>query len=117
MYKKYFVGGAAFAVIVLLVLSAPGEHDAFAQCLTNSGAKMYGSYWCGHCKDQKDMFGKSWSKITYVECSLPNAAGQTEICKDEGIFGYPTWEFGDGQRVSGALSFEELSIRSGCPLD
>lgn len=27
------------------------EIDTFASCLTKKGVKMYGAYWCGHCKD------------------------------------------------------------------
>ncbi|MBN1170519.1 hypothetical protein JXA56_05850 [Candidatus Micrarchaeota archaeon] len=112
--NNYIVGGAAIIIIILLVMAAPGKYDNFAQCLTNSGVKMYGTYWCGHCKEQKDMFGKSWDKIIYVECSLPNAAGQTQQCIDSEIFAYPTWELGNGERITGAITFEELSLRTGC---
>ena len=115
--NNYILGAAVIVIAALLVLAAPGKYDTLAQCLTNSGAKMYGTYWCGHCKDQKDMFGKSWDKVQYVECSLPNAGGQTQECIDAEIVAYPTWEFGNGNRVTGALSFEELSIRTGCNLN
>jgi len=27
--------------------------DEFAICLTDSGAVIYGTEWCGHCRDQK----------------------------------------------------------------
>ena len=115
--NNYILGGAVIVIMILLVIAAPGKYDNLAQCLTNSGAKMYGSYWCGHCKDQKDMFGKSWDKVEYVECSLPNAAGQTPECIEAEIVGYPTWEFASGERVTGAITFEELGIRTGCPLE
>ncbi|RMD57666.1 hypothetical protein D6825_03325 [Candidatus Woesearchaeota archaeon] len=96
--------------------AAIAEHSAFAQCVTDSGAKMYGAYWCPHCNEQKRMFGASWDIINYVECSLPNRAGQTEACKIAGIQSYPTWEFGDGERVSGTQTLAQLSEKTGCSL-
>ncbi len=77
---------------------------------------MFGAYWCGHCQNQKKMFGDSWQYVNYVECSLPNQGGQTDYCKQLDIKGYPTWEFQDGTRKSGEVSFEELSRLSGCSL-
>jgi len=91
------------------------NYDAFAKCLTEKNAKMYGAYWCPHCIEQKKEFGKSWQYVSYIECSLPNNGGQTQVCQLEGIKGYPTWDF-NGTKVEGKLSFEELSSRSGCLL-
>ncbi len=103
-------------VIYSAVGSGSGEYDAFAKCLTENGVKFYGAYWCLHCTNQKEMFGKSFKYLKSVECSLPNNAGQTKECSDADIKGYPTWEFKDGQRMSGKLSFEQLSQLSGCKL-
>ena len=97
-------------------LTSSAVLDTFTQCLTERGAKMYGAYWCPHCLDQKEMFGKSWNNINYIECSLPNKGGQTELCNREGINSYPTWEFSDGSRRNGVLQLEELSSITGCPL-
>src|SRR3989344_9366604 len=36
-----------------------GVYDTFAQCLTEKGAIFYGTFWCPHCKDQKELFGNS----------------------------------------------------------
>ncbi len=94
----------------------PGKYDDFAQCVADSGAKMYGAYWCVHCNQQKESLGDSFYKIDYVECSLPNNGGQTEECKDAGIESYPTWEFGDGIRMSGFVPLEKLAERTGCEL-
>ena len=96
------------------VVSEPGKYDAFAQCLSDNGVKMYGAYWCPHCEDQKTMFGDSWKNVNYIECSLPQRRGQTQICIAESIQSYPTWEFADGTRVLGTLSFQELSARTSC---
>lgn len=89
--------------------------EEFAKCLTDNGAKFYGAYWCPHCADQKAMFGKSIGLVTYVECSLPGGAGQTEACTTANIKAYPTWEFKDGTRQEGVLSFSTLAQKSGCP--
>ena len=97
--------------------AATAEQMAFAQCLTDSGAMMYGAYWCPHCQSQKEMFGASWDIINYVECSLPNRGGQTEACNLAGIQSYPTWEFSDGERVTGVQTFAQLSEKTGCPLN
>ena len=89
-------------------------NDNLAKCITESGAKMYGAFWCGHCKSQKAMFGDSWKFINYIECSSPDGRGQTNVCANAGITGYPTWEFADGTRKSGAIPLEELKRISNC---
>jgi hypothetical protein len=111
-------------VIILVVVAflvwpnggGGGEYTALADCLTDSGAKMYGAFWCAHCKDQKAAFGSAWSKVNYIECSTADGQGQTDVCVQAGVKGYPTWEFGDGSRASGKLSFADLAARSGCSL-
>lgn len=90
--------------------------DSFAQCVTESGATMYGAFWCPHCESQKQSFGKSFDHINYVECSLPDRSGQTQICIDENIQSYPTWEFGDGSRELGEVPLELIAERTGCEL-
>ncbi len=118
---KWTIGILAIAALIFIFKvftkeSEPSPYDNFAKCLSEKGVKMYGAYWCPHCINQKEMFGSSWRYITYVECSLPNGAGQTKECSDAGIKGYPTWEFSDGKRESGEISFEKLSQYSGCKL-
>src|SRR3989338_4753785 len=130
MKNKQTVIIVALGIVAIGVIGAlawrgsnegPGQYDDFAKCLTEKGAKMYGAYWCPHCINQKEDFGKSWQYVTYVECSLPGGQAQTPVCKTAGIEGYPTWEFIDAEtqnktRASGELSFEQLSVYSGCPL-
>ncbi len=123
--QKIFIGVIALVVIVLIFVAVfskekvvgPGKYDTFAQCLKDSGATFYGAFWCPHCNSQKKLFGSSKSLLPYVECSLPNGSGQTQICIDKNISGYPTWEFADGSRpFSGEVSLEDLSTKTGCPL-
>jgi len=107
------IGGIALAVWVYI---SPGRYDAFAQCLTEKGAKFYGAFWCPHCQAQKKMFGRSAKYLPYVECSTPSGKGQLPICKEKRIEGYPLWEFADGERTSGEVSFADLSRKTDCPL-
>ncbi|MBI2146731.1 hypothetical protein HYU22_05320 [Candidatus Woesearchaeota archaeon] len=84
--KYYFIIGLLPLILLLSSCSSgPGKYDAFAQCLTENGVKMYGAYWCPHCLNQKEDFGKSWQYVNYIECSLPGNQGQTEICATAGI--------------------------------
>lgn len=87
--------------------------DQLAQCLTQKQAKMYGAFWCSHCQKQKAAFGAAWQYINYVECSNPDNT-QKEICRQAGIQSYPTWDFGNGLRESGEISFQDLAKRAGC---
>lgn len=89
--------------------------DAFAKCLTDSGAKFYGASWCSHCRNQKKLFGDS-KNLPYVECATSDGNGQAQFCADAKIEGYPTWVFADGSRESGELSFEMLSQKTNCQL-
>jgi hypothetical protein len=123
---------AAIAVLVLVVVvfagacltgmcvaagpsdEVPGQRDsvsreaALAACLTEKGAVMYGAYWCGHCNNQKEMFGDAVSIISYVECTE-----EKELCDAAGIRGYPTWII-DGNTYPGERPLEDLAGISGC---
>lgn len=117
-YTSWIVVAVAVAAIIGAIVwyaGRPGMYDTFASCISNSGAKFFGAFWCPHCQEQKRMFGKSASELPYIECSTPNGQGQTQVCKDAGIEGYPTWEFADGTRKSGTLQFSELAILTQCP--
>ena len=94
----------------------PGQYDDFAKCLSEKNVNMYGAFWCPHCNNQKKLFGDSWQYMNYVECSTPDGRGQTQICKDQNIESYPTWEFPDGKRLSGELRMSDISRLSGCML-
>lgn len=114
-------------IIILVVLfaaylsfipatSTPGEYDEFAQCLTDKSALFYGAFWCPHCRDQKELFGKSAKKLPYVECSTPDGKGQLSICEEKEIKSYPTWTFADGEKIASLMTLEQLSTKTGCPL-
>jgi thiol-disulfide isomerase/thioredoxin len=94
----------------------PGKYDSFATCLKEKGATFYGAFWCPHCQDQKKSFGKSAKLLPYVECSTADGNGQTQICLDKNITGYPTWEFADGSRLNGEIPLEQLAEKTSCVL-
>ncbi|MBV9159101.1 MAG: hypothetical protein JO019_00710 [Candidatus Kaiserbacteria bacterium] len=104
--------GAAFTISH----KTPQNLDAFATCLKDKGAVFYGAFWCPHCQATKRLFGASAEKLPYVECSTPDKKDQTQICKDKGITGYPTWIFADGTRMTGELTLEQLAQKTSCQL-
>jgi|TARA_Y100000310_G_scaffold343261_1_gene450036 glutaredoxin len=122
-FRNLIIGLGALVVISLFIFmfynsdDSVGANDEFAKCLTENNVKIYGAYWCPHCKDQKELFGNSWKHVDYIECSLPNNAGQTAVCSQAGIQSYPMWEFSDGSRVLGYQTLEGLSQLSNCNLN
>ncbi|MEM6590631.1 MAG: vitamin K epoxide reductase family protein [Cyanobacteria bacterium P01_C01_bin.73] len=87
---------------------------ALAQHLRDVGATKYGAYWCPHCHDQKQLFGReAFSQVPYIECAPDGANSQTELCSTTPeIEGFPTWEI-NGQFYGGTRSLEELADLSG----
>jgi hypothetical protein len=104
----------AFVAFLVAQAKKPGKYDEFAQCISDSGAKFYGAWWCPHCQNQKAIFGKSAQHLPYVECSDKSRA-QTQECTDLGIQSYPTWQFPDGTKETGEKTFAELAAKTNCP--
>ena len=90
--------------------------DQFAQCLTDKGVKLYGTYWCPNCEEQKKLFKDSFSKIEYIECDPKGENSQSLLCTQKGIDSIPTWEFADGSMMVGLQKLESLSEKTDCPL-
>jgi len=103
-------------VWLIMTPAKPGRLDAFAQCISDSGAKYYGAFWCPNCKNQEAMFGRSAGFLPRIECSTPDGRGQLPVCREAEIKGYPTWEFADGTREGGTQTLESLGERTGCAL-
>ncbi len=120
--RKLIIG----AVIVLVLGGAyyvayhqhAHKYDEFARCLTRKGVKMYGAYWCPHCTEQKELFGASFKHAPYVECGVPGTTAKlSDACADAAIKHFPTWQFPPvGDRVEGVIPLQDLSFRTGCPL-
>lgn len=86
----------------------PWKYDTFAKCLTEKGVVMYGTEWCSHCKNQKELFGNSYRFINYIDCEK-----QASKCFQDGVKGYPTWII-DGKMYAGEQQFLDLAFVSGC---
>jgi hypothetical protein len=125
--KKIFIGVVVLLVVGIIVTvfarggagplqSGPGKYDEFATCLKDKGAVFYGAFWCSHCRAQKKMFGSSAKLLPYVECSTPDAKGQTPLCIEKKIASYPTWEFADGSRLNGEIPLAQLAEKTSCTL-
>ncbi|RMF92246.1 MAG: hypothetical protein D6734_12750 [Candidatus Schekmanbacteria bacterium] len=103
--------GIIIAIIMfLLTMPRAGPYDSFADCISKSGAIMYGTDWCPHCKAQKKMFGNSFRKINYINCDV-----EKNKCLVQGISGYPTWDIG-GKKYEGTQPLEKLSVLTGCSI-
>lgn len=87
---------------------------ALAKHLADTGAKMYGAFWCSHCIEQKETFGAG-AQIPYVEC-FPNGWERgtpvTEACSAAKVEGFPTWVI-NGKKLEGEQTLEELAKLSG----
>jgi hypothetical protein len=77
---------------------------------------MYGAYWCPHCAEQKEEFGKSFQYVNYVECAIKGSREMTAACKAAGVQHYPTWQFGASPLIEGKFPLQELSDKTGCSL-
>ena len=86
---------------------------ALAEHLTKVGAKMYSAYWCPHCHEQKELFGKEASaKLTIIECAPDGRDSQAELCTAKNIQGFPSWEI-NGTIDSGVKPLAKLAEMSG----
>jgi glutaredoxin len=113
-----------WVVVIVVIAAAYGEwwyyanhrYDDFAKCLSSKQVKMYGAYWCPHCADQKEEFGRSFRYVNYVECAIRGSKEMTAACKAAGVQTFPSWQFGSTPLVTGVFSLNELSDKTGCSL-
>jgi hypothetical protein len=101
-----------FAMNTIIFKADPAKLE-LAQCLTDKGVKMYGAFWCGACTNQKELFGPAFDAINYIECDERGKNPQPEVCKLEGISGYPTWSINE-QKSTGVQPLESLAASTGC---
>lgn len=102
-----------FIIVLLVFINGCKEqknYDDFVTCLTDGGAVFYGTEWCGHCQNQKEMFENSIDLVNFVDCDV-----NSDICKEEGINLYPTWVI-EGEKYPGVQKFSRLSYLTGCEI-
>lgn len=87
-----------------------GEAEiALARHLKKVGVKEYGAYWCPHCYEQKQLFGKpAYKELDYIECTPDGKNGQPQVCKDAGVKFFPSWKI-KGELTSGVKKLDELA--------
>ena len=80
-----------------------------AKHLTQQKVKVYGAYWCPHCHEQEQLFGKqAWSQIDKIECASDAKVNpQPAVCERAGIKGFPTWIV-DGKLEPGVKKLAQL---------
>ena len=97
---------------VVTTASSPAKL-ALADHLTASGAVMYSAYWCPHCHEQKELFGKeATEQLKVVECAPDGRNNQADLCRSKGLEGFPSWEI-NGELDSGVKPLEALADLSG----
>jgi len=86
---------------------------ALAEHLSATGARIYTAYWCPHCHEQKELFGKeATAKLTVIECAPDGQNSQKALCDAKKIEGFPSWEI-NGQIDSGVKPLAKLAEQSG----
>lgn len=89
---------------------------SLAKHLHSIGAKMYGAFWCSHCFEQKQMFGREAVKyLDYVECYPEGYRRGVKIakaCDAAHIESFPTWII-RGEVLSGEQELSELARVAG----
>jgi glutaredoxin len=82
---------------------------SLAKHLRKIGAKVYTAYWCPHCHNQKERFGKeATSQLEVIECDERGINPQTQLCIEKKIRGFPTWEI-NGRFYPGNRTLENLA--------
>jgi len=96
------------------ITTTSGEAEiALARHLKQVGAIPYFAYWCPHCHQQKQLFGKeAYRELNAVECAADGKNGQPQVCQDAGVQGYPSWKI-NGKLTSGVQTLEELADATG----
>ncbi len=99
--------------LVLTNTSTP-QAMQLAATLKKANAKVYTAYWCPHCHDQGELFGKNaFAIVAPIECAKDGKGTQVALCKEASSkagerFGFPTWEI-KGQYYPGVKTLDELS--------
>ena len=85
------------------------EKINFAKYLSDNNIVMYSAYWCPHCNDQKQLFGKkAVEELIIVECAKDGKNNKYKLCQEKGIEGFPSWEI-NNEIYSGTMSLNELA--------
>ena len=96
----------------IITTSSSTQKVKFAKFLRDNNIVMYSAYWCPHCHDQKQLFGKEAVKeLKVVECAEDGKDNQFKLCQTKGISGFPSWEI-NGKIYSGTRDLNDLAIET-----
>lgn len=116
--------GMTGVIVLVLALHFSGLFDPavgpekpylkeLATHLRESGARMYGTFWCPTCQKQKELFEASAKRLPYIECTPDGRGGMPNFdCVANKVDQYPTW-FINGSRYTGLTSVDDLAHLSG----
>ena len=97
----------------LITTKSSKQKIDFAKFLNENKIIMYSAYWCPHCHDQKQLFGKKAAEeLTIIECAKDGINNQYELCGQKGIEGFPSWEI-NNNIYSGTRDLQELANMTG----
>jgi uncharacterized membrane protein len=96
------------------ITTTSGESEIqLAKHLSAVGAKEYIAWWCPHCHEQKQLFGKeAYQEINHIECDPQGKDARPDLCKAAGIQGFPSWEI-NGKLYPNVQSLNKLADLSG----
>ncbi|MEC4813924.1 MAG: vitamin K epoxide reductase family protein [Scytonema sp. PMC 1069.18] len=96
------------------ITTTSGEAEIqLAKHLTAIGAQEYIAWWCPHCHEQKQLFGKqAYEEIKHIECDPQGKNARPDLCQTAGIQGYPTWQI-NGKLYPNVQSLNKLAEISG----
>lgn len=114
--RKYLIIGIILLIIVFLTLTInsyskkPGQHDDFAQCLTDKNVIVYGNDFCSYTNQQLNFFGKSKKYLNYIKC-----IDDQKLCDEKNIEITPTWEI-NNELYAGVQGLDKIAVISGCEI-
>jgi uncharacterized membrane protein len=132
MDKKAFPdGGKIFMIVVVGIVAAlitwqlqirAGRADydltELAQCMTENGVVMYGSFTCTSCARQRQIFGEAFQYVKEIECNPRGENAQTELCLEKDISHTPTFirevNGDDVAKIDGLQTPEDLAKFADC---
>ena len=96
------------------ITTTSGEAEiSLAKHLASKGAVMYSAYWCPHCYEQKQLFGKeAFKEVGKIECDPKGIAPAPQKCVDAKIRAFPTWII-DGKIHEGVQTLDQLAKLTG----
>ena len=111
--KANDISNTSEKVSPIITTSSSPQKIKFAKFLSDNNIKMFSAYWCPHCHDQKQLFGKKAVKeLTIVECAKDGKDNQYQLCREKEIQGFPSWEI-KGEIFSGVKDLNDLAIMTG----